>query len=63
MNTYGALWEDKSVKVQAETTYAAQQLALPLLQAMAGRRKVKGYQITVALLELNGVAYTHVATN
>jgi hypothetical protein len=62
MNKYGALWQDLSVEVMAETTYAAQGLALPLLQAKAGRRKVKQYQITVALLQLNGVDYVHVAS-
>jgi hypothetical protein len=62
MNKYGALWNNLSVEVEAETTYAAQGLALPLLQAKAGRRKVKQYQITVALLQLNGVDYVHVAS-
>jgi hypothetical protein len=41
MNKYGALWQGLSVEVMADTTYQAQGLALPLLQAMAGRRKVK----------------------
>jgi len=62
MDKYGALWQDLSVEVMADTTYQAQGLALPLLQAKAGRRKVKQYQITVALLQLNGVDYVHVAS-
>jgi len=62
MNKYGALWQGLSVEVMADTTYQAQGLALPLLQAMAGRRKVKQYQITVALLQLKGVDYVHVAS-
>jgi len=62
MNKYGALWKELRVEVEAETTYAAQGLALPLLQAKAGRRKVKQYDITVALLQLNGVDYVHVAS-
>ena len=62
MNKYGALWKDLSVEVEAESTYAAQGLALPLLQAKAGRRKVKRYDITVALLQLKGVDYVHVAS-
>ena len=61
MNKYGALWKDLSVEVEADTTYKAQGLALPLLQAKAGRRKVKQYEITIALLQLDGVDYVHVA--
>jgi hypothetical protein len=62
MNKYGAIWRELGVEIEAETTYAAQGLALPLLQTMAGRRKVKRYEITVALLQLNGVDYVHVAS-
>lgn len=62
MNKYGALWRELEVEVEAESTYKAQQLALPLLQAKAGRRNVKGYEITVMLMELNGVEYVHVAS-
>lgn len=63
MNTYGAIWQDKETKVTASTTYEAQQLAQAEFQKVAGRRKVKGYEITVALLELNGQEYTHMAVN
>jgi hypothetical protein len=62
MNKYGAIWRELGVEVMAETTYAAQGLALPLLQAMAGRRKVKQYEITVMLMQLNGVDYVHIAS-
>jgi hypothetical protein len=62
VNKYGAIWRELGVEVEADTTYAAQGLALPLLQAKAGRRKVKRYEITVALLQLNGVDYVHVAS-
>jgi hypothetical protein len=62
MNKYGAIWRELGIEVMADSTYAAQQLALPLLQAMAGRRKVKGYEITVMLMELKGVEYIHVAS-
>lgn len=62
MNKYGAIWRELGVEVMAETTYAAQGLALPLLQDMAGRRKVKRYEITVMLMELKGVEYIHVAS-
>ena len=62
MNKYGAIWEDKELEIEAETTYQAQQLATAEFQKVAGRRKVKGYQITVALLQLNGVDYVHTAS-
>jgi hypothetical protein len=62
MNKYGAIWRELGVEVMAETTYAAQGLALPLLQDMAGRRKVKQYEITVMLIQLNGVDYVHIAS-
>ena len=62
MNKYGAIWKELEVEVEAETTYKAQLLALPLFQARAGRRKVKGYEITVMLMQLNGVEYIHVAS-
>lgn len=59
MNTYGAIWKGLDVVVKAETTYKAQQLALPLLQAKAGRKKVKSYEISVLLMQLDGVDYVH----
>lgn len=62
MNTYGAIWKDKQVVVQAETTYQAQQLALPLIQAMAGRRKVQRYDISVLIMQSNGVDVVHIAS-
>jgi hypothetical protein len=61
MNKYGAIWKELELEIEAETTYAAQQLALPLFQAKAGRRKVKGYEISVLLMQLKGVDYVHVA--
>jgi hypothetical protein len=62
MNKYGALWNGKEVVVQADTTYQAQQLAEVEFSKVSGRRKVKGYEITVALMELDGVPYVHVAS-
>jgi hypothetical protein len=62
MNTYGALWQDKEATIEAETTYQAQQLAVEGFQKMAGRKKVKGYQITVLLMKLDGADYVHVAS-
>jgi hypothetical protein len=63
MNTYGAIWKELELVIEAENTYQAQQIALPLFQAQAGRRKVKGYEINVLLMKLGGVDYVHVATN
>lgn len=63
MNKYGAIWQDKELIIEADTTYQAQQLAVLEFQKVAGRRKVKGYEITIGLLELNGVEYVHIATN
>lgn len=63
MNTYGALWNNKELEITANTTYEAQQLAQVEFQKVAGRRKVKGYEITVALLKLDGKDYIHTAVN
>ena len=62
MNKYGALWNGKEVVVQADPTYQAQQLAEVEFSKVSGRRKVKGSEITVALMELDGVPYVHVAS-
>ena len=63
MNLYGAIWKELEAEIEADTTYQAQQLAVSKFQALAGRRKVKGYEITVALLKLSGAEYIHTATN
>jgi hypothetical protein len=63
MNKYGAIWQGKELEINAETTYQAQGLAVEQFQKIAGRRKVKGWEITLGLLELDGVEYIHVATN
>lgn len=62
MNKYGAIWKDKEAVIEADTTYQAQQLAVEVFSKVSGRRKVKGYEIIVALLELDGVPYVHVAS-
>ena len=62
MNTYGAGWKDLSIVVEAETTYEAQQKAVPLLQAMAGRKKVKSYEVWVMIMKNNGVDVVHIAS-
>lgn len=62
MNKYGAIWRGRECEVMADTLYQAQQLAVIRFQEVAGRAKVKGYDITVALLELEGEPYIHVAS-
>jgi hypothetical protein len=63
LHTYGALWQGHELKVKASTTYEAQQIAVIEFQKVAGRRKVKGYEITIMLMQLNGRDVVHVATN
>jgi hypothetical protein len=63
MNKYGAIWQGKELEIMADTTYQAQRLAVEQFQKIAGRRKVKGWEITLGLLERDGVEYIHVATN
>lgn len=62
MNKYGAIWRGRELEIMAESTYKAQQIAVVEFQKVAGRSKVKGYEILVALLELDGVEYIHVAS-
>jgi hypothetical protein len=62
MNKYGAIWNNLEAVIQADSTYQAQQLAQAQFQRKAGRRKVRGYEITVALLELDEKPYVHVAS-
>ncbi len=63
MNTYGALWNGKTLEIKAETTYQAQQIAVAEFQKSAGRKVVKGYQIAIGLLQLNGADYVHTAVH
>ena len=49
---YRALYRGKTITIEAETSYAAQQEAQKQFQAEAGRRKVKGYDITVMLQDV-----------
>lgn len=63
MNKYGAIWQGKELEIMASSTYQAQQLAAEQFRKIAGRRKVKEWDITIGLLELDGVEYIHVATN
>ncbi len=59
MNGYKCFWNGKEIDIYADSMYGAQQLATPEFQKMAGRKKVKDYDITVVLCEVNGEQYIH----
>jgi hypothetical protein len=58
MNGYVCFWNRQRVEVRAESSYEAQQKALPLFQKNT-RKKVKGYDVTVMLAEKDGKQVTH----
>ena len=59
MNGYKCFWNGKELDIYADTSYQALHLATPEFQKMAGRKKVKGYDITVVLCEVKGRQVTH----
>jgi len=59
MNIYKAWWNSKEIEIQAENTYQAQQLARAEFQRNAGRKIVKGYQIAIGLVAVEGKQVTH----
>jgi hypothetical protein len=59
MNGYKAFWKDKECEVYVDTSYAAQTQAVVEFQKMAGRRKVKSYDVTVVICEKNDSLITH----
>lgn len=64
MNKYGAIWRELGViEIHATSSYQAQQLATELFQLQAGRRKVNRINVSVMLLELDGVPVYHVAVD
>ena len=63
MNTYLAWWQGISIELDAASTYQAQLAAVPIFQAKAGRKKVKGYDITIGLVAVEGRQITHIAVN
>jgi len=58
-NTYKCFWNGMEMDVYANSSYGAQQLATAEFQKVAGRKKVKGYDITVVLCEVKGRQITH----
>ena len=63
MNGYICFWKGLQVEVHADTSFKAQQAAVPMLQAKAGRRKVKGCDINVVLAEKAGEQVVHTAVD
>ena len=59
MNGYKCLWNNKELDIYADTPYEAALLAMPEFQKVAGRKKVKDYEINVVLCEVNGEQYYH----
>ena len=57
MNKYKAFYKGKTCEVQAATQYAAQLEAAKLLKAK------KSWEVSVALLDLNGTPYVHSTTS
>ena len=56
MNGYKAFYRGKSIEVQAETSYKAQQKAAEIFKAR------KSYDVTVMLAEKDGAPVIHTAT-
>lgn len=56
MNGYKAFYRGKSIEVEAETSYKAQQIAATRFKAR------KSYEVTVVLCEKAGEQVTHTAT-
>lgn len=61
MNKYAAYWKGQFIEVEAETTYAAQILAVPVFQKQT-RKKVKQYDVDIFLTEKNGETYLQPTT-
>lgn len=61
MNKYVCLCRGVSEVVFADTSYQAQQKALPIFQRKAGRRKVKSSEIFVMVAEIGGKEVVHIA--
>ena len=51
MNTYKAFYEYKQIEVEASTSYEAKQKAQKIFQSsVSGRKKVKGWKISILIL-------------
>lgn len=63
MNGYVCYYNGQRVEIHADTTLAAQVKATAHFQAQFRRRKVKQWEVSVMLAELNGEQYVHTAVN
>jgi len=59
---YGCRWNGKELEIEAATLYAAQQKAVVEFKKVAGRKKVRDYEVHVMLLSKDGEPYVHVPT-
>ena len=58
MNGYVAIWKNKRIDVYETTSYRAQEKAKEIFQSET-RKKVNGWDIALALCELNGKQVIH----
>lgn len=58
MNGYVCFWNRQRVEVYADSSYEAQEKAVPLFQKNT-RKKVKGYDVAVVLAEKDGEQVVH----
>lgn len=58
MNGYVCIWKGKRLELHAESAYAAQQMAQKAFQSDT-RKKVKSWDISVVLCEVEGQTVTH----
>ena len=58
-NGYKCFWNGMEMDVYANSQYGAQIAATGEFQKLAGRKKVKTYDITVVLCEVKGKQITH----
>lgn len=63
MNGYVCFYSGRKVEVYAESSYSAQTKAQVEFQRMFPRKKVRGYEISVGLAEVDGQSVTHVAVD
>jgi hypothetical protein len=63
MNIYACLWNGRTTEVVAKTTLEAQEKAWLHFQTIAGRKRIKGYDITVVLTYKDAQPVTHIAVD
>lgn len=58
MNGYVCIWQGKRIEIEAKSQYEAQELAKNVFQK-GTRKKVKGWDIAIALCEIDGEQVVH----